>query len=177
MENMSKSRSIPCIALYPCCNATGSWEFMSLKSKTRVRRSQWQPMVTTQAVIDAMNAFNEEPVAVVAEPAINVGALVLSTPIMESVPEVPVPVPVDTDVGILEPVGAEESPGVEPSVVLENLGQGEQPAALGEEEDPTMPELVAQDLAEAESDDEAEEEEEEEIPPPRRSTRIVGGVF
>jgi hypothetical protein len=96
MENTSNSRSIPCIALYPCCNATGSWEFMSLKSKTRVCRSQWQPMVTMQAVIYAMNAFDEEPVAVVAEPAVNVGTPVLHTPIVEQVPEVPVPVPVDT---------------------------------------------------------------------------------
>jgi hypothetical protein len=152
---------------------------MSLKSKTRVRRSQWQPMVTTQAVIDAMNAFDEEPVAIIAEPAINVGAPVLSTPIMESVPEVPVPVPVDTDVGIPEMVGAEESLGVEPAVGLENLGKGEQPAVLGEEEDPEMPDLVAQDPAEAVSDDEGEdeEEEEEEVPPPRRSTRIAGGVL
>ncbi len=66
MENMSKYRSIPCTALYPCCNATGSWEFMSLRSKTRVCQSQWLLMVTTQAVIDAMNAFDEESVAVVA---------------------------------------------------------------------------------------------------------------
>jgi hypothetical protein len=34
-ENTSKSRSIPCIVLYPCCNATGSWEFMSLKTKNK----------------------------------------------------------------------------------------------------------------------------------------------
>ncbi len=40
MENMSKSRTVSCIALYPCCNAMGSWDFMSLKSKSRVRRSQ-----------------------------------------------------------------------------------------------------------------------------------------
>jgi hypothetical protein len=33
-DNTSKSRSIPCSALFPCCNSTGSWEFMSLKSKT-----------------------------------------------------------------------------------------------------------------------------------------------
>jgi hypothetical protein len=66
MENMSKSRSILCIVLYPCCNAMGSWEFMSLKSKPKVHWSQWQLMVTTQAVIDAMNTFDEEPVAIVA---------------------------------------------------------------------------------------------------------------
>ena len=37
-DNTSRSRSIPCIALYPSSNSTGSWEFMSLKTKTRIRR-------------------------------------------------------------------------------------------------------------------------------------------
>ena len=40
-NNTSRSRSIPCVALYPCSNSTGSWEFMNLKTKTRVRRSHW----------------------------------------------------------------------------------------------------------------------------------------
>jgi hypothetical protein len=64
-ENTSKSRTIPCIALYPCCTTTGSWEFISLKTKTRVRRSQWKLMVTTQAIVDTMNGFDEEPVPVI----------------------------------------------------------------------------------------------------------------
>jgi hypothetical protein len=93
-DNRSKGRSVSCIALYPCCNATGSWEFMSLESKTRVRRSQWKLMVTTQTVIDTMNAFDEEPVAVVAEPAVNVGTPAPTAPIVEQVPETIVPVPV-----------------------------------------------------------------------------------
>ena len=155
---------------------------MSLKSKTRVRRSQWQPMVTTQAVIDAMNAFDEDPVAVVAEPAINVGAPVPSTPVMESIPEVPVPVPDKTDTVVVEPVGAEESLGVESALIQEDFEQEEQPAAVlveEEEEDPEMLDLVAQDPAEAESDDEDEDEEveEEEVLPRRRSTRIAGSVL
>jgi hypothetical protein len=40
-----------------------------------------------------------------------------------------------------------------------------------------MPDLVAQDPAEAESDDEDEEGEEEEVPPLRRITRIAGGIL
>lgn len=31
-DNTSKTHSIPCIALYPCSNSTGSWEFMNLKT-------------------------------------------------------------------------------------------------------------------------------------------------
>ena len=38
-DGTDNTRSIPCIALYPCSNTTGSWEFMNLKTKTRVRRS------------------------------------------------------------------------------------------------------------------------------------------
>jgi hypothetical protein len=41
-DNTSASRSIPCIALFPCNNSTGSWEFMNLMTKQRVRRSNWK---------------------------------------------------------------------------------------------------------------------------------------
>jgi len=37
-DNTSASRSIPCVALYPTSNSTGSWEFMNLSTKQRVRR-------------------------------------------------------------------------------------------------------------------------------------------
>jgi hypothetical protein len=148
-DNMSKSRSVPCIALYPCCNATGSWEFMSLKSKTRVRHSQWKLMVMTQAVIDTMNAFDEEPVAVVAEPAINVGTPTPTTTIVEQVPESTVQVQVDT--GGIEPERGEETPGVEqvPDATEQCQEQELQlPEVVAEEDDPEMPALVAQDPAE-----------------------------
>jgi len=39
-DNTSKERSVPCIALYSCNNAAGSWAFLNLKSKQRLRRSQ-----------------------------------------------------------------------------------------------------------------------------------------
>jgi hypothetical protein len=71
-KNTSKSNSIHCIALYPCCSATGSWEFMSLKTKTRVHHSQWKLTVTTQAIVDTMNAFDEALVTIVKETATNV---------------------------------------------------------------------------------------------------------
>jgi hypothetical protein len=141
MENTSKSRSIPCIALYPCCNAMGSWEFMSLKSKTRVYQSQWQLMVTTQAVIDALEAFDEELVAFAAEPAINIGAPVPGTPVVESLPRSPSTCAVDTDTAVAEPVGAEESPRLEPvpEVSAKEQEQEGQPEVVEEEEDPHMP--------------------------------------
>jgi hypothetical protein len=40
MDNMSRSRSVPCIVLYPCNNAEFSWTFMNLASKTTIRRLQ-----------------------------------------------------------------------------------------------------------------------------------------
>jgi hypothetical protein len=47
MDNTSKPRSVPCIALYPCNNAAGSWAFMNLLRKQRIRRFQWVKMVMT----------------------------------------------------------------------------------------------------------------------------------
>ena len=35
-DNTTKSMSIPCVALYPCCNMTGSWAFYSLLTKIRI---------------------------------------------------------------------------------------------------------------------------------------------
>jgi hypothetical protein len=54
-DNTSKSRTLPCIALHPCNNSTGSWEFLNLQTGNKIRRSNWQRMVTSQAIIDRMN--------------------------------------------------------------------------------------------------------------------------
>jgi hypothetical protein len=54
-DNISRSRTIPCIALHPCNNATGSLEFLNLISGKRGRRSNWTKMVTTKMIIDKMN--------------------------------------------------------------------------------------------------------------------------
>jgi hypothetical protein len=59
-DNTVKSRTIPCIALYPCCNMTGSWVFYSLQTKTWIRRKQWKNMVTLAELIENMNAFDTE---------------------------------------------------------------------------------------------------------------------
>ncbi len=59
-DNTVKSRSVPCIALYPCNNSTGCWVFLNLQTKRQVRRSQWQKMVMTKLVIEQMNAYDPE---------------------------------------------------------------------------------------------------------------------
>ncbi len=101
MDNTSKSRSIPCIALFPCCNSTGSWEFMGLKTKTCVRRTQWKVMTTMTTVIDTMNTFDEETVPVVGEPALNIGVPVGEDTVQQETKE---KVPQE------EPVGTAELP-------------------------------------------------------------------
>jgi hypothetical protein len=59
-DNTTRARSVPCVALYPCNNASGSWAFFNLITRQRIRRSQWQKMVTTKGIIGQMNALSEE---------------------------------------------------------------------------------------------------------------------
>ena len=49
------SRTQTCIALFPCNNEVGSWQFLNLSSGLRVRRSTWTKMVTTDVVVARMN--------------------------------------------------------------------------------------------------------------------------
>jgi hypothetical protein len=123
-------------------------------------------MVTTQAIVDTMNAFDDAPVAIVAEPAVNVDVskLVQET---SMVPDVPTPIEIDTVVP--EPVGNAE----DESTATES-GQREESAAVQEEEeDAEMPGLI--DPEDDASDDEAEEEEEENRP--QRSARVASGIL
>ena len=58
-KNVDVERTEPCIALYPTGNANGSWMFYNMKTKKRVRRTNWQKMVTADLVIDYMNLMTE----------------------------------------------------------------------------------------------------------------------
>jgi hypothetical protein len=53
--NTSKARSSACIALYPTANATGAWVLWKIKSRTRVRRTNYVKLVTNELIIDAIN--------------------------------------------------------------------------------------------------------------------------
>ncbi len=59
-DNTARSRSVTCIALYPCNNMMGSWAYLNLSTKQYIRRSQWQKMQTTDIIISQMNAFDPE---------------------------------------------------------------------------------------------------------------------
>ena len=59
-DNTSRARSVPCITLYPCNNASGSWAFFNIITGQRIRRLQWQKMVTTEGIIGQMNGLSKE---------------------------------------------------------------------------------------------------------------------
>ena len=67
--NTSSARSVPCIALYPTGNASGSWVFWSLKTSKHLRNYNWKKMVTTPLVIGAVDAIANLEVDVEAQPA------------------------------------------------------------------------------------------------------------
>jgi len=60
MDNMSRSRSVPCIALYLCNNMAGSCAYMNLASKKIIRRLQWVKMVSTDKIVSRMSMFDPE---------------------------------------------------------------------------------------------------------------------
>jgi len=62
-DNTTKSRSLPCVALYPCCNIAGSWAFYSVTTKTRICRMQLKKMVTSAEFVEKMNALDSDAVA------------------------------------------------------------------------------------------------------------------
>ena len=103
-DNTSKIRSIPCIALYPCNSSTGSWEFLNLQTRQRVRRSNWKLMATSELIIDTMNCFENE----------------------KSLPLAPeIAVRPETESTVEE--NKEDMPVEEPAILLEDL---EEPPAL-----------------------------------------------
>jgi hypothetical protein len=66
--NTSRQRSLACIALYPVGNAAGSWMFWNMATKRHVRRSNWIQMVTTDLVVDAVDATADQEEADAARP-------------------------------------------------------------------------------------------------------------
>jgi hypothetical protein len=58
--NTSGARSAACIALCPAGNASGSWALWKIGTRVRVRRTNFKKLVTTELVINMMNALAEE---------------------------------------------------------------------------------------------------------------------
>jgi len=62
-----EERTESCIALWPVGNRTGSWTLFNLRTGMNVVRSQFRVLPTTQAVIDRMNRWHDEPDSVRAQ--------------------------------------------------------------------------------------------------------------
>ena len=54
LNSTDRARTVPSIALRPTGNANGSWEFFNLKTRRRIKRSQWEKMVTNQDIINTL---------------------------------------------------------------------------------------------------------------------------
>jgi hypothetical protein len=58
--NKSKARSAACIALFPTGNSIGSWVLWKIDTRSRVRRSNIEKLVTTERIINIINAVTAE---------------------------------------------------------------------------------------------------------------------
>jgi len=63
-DNTSRARSAACIALHPAGNLSGSWVLWKIETRTRVRRTNMRKMVTSDLIVQAMNATAAESVIV-----------------------------------------------------------------------------------------------------------------
>jgi hypothetical protein len=146
-DNTAKSRSIPCIALHPCNNSTGSWVFLNLQTKQQVRCLQWQKMVTTKLVIQQMNAYDPEAATqpIEAVQLTEADATEVAAAAADNQPEA-------TTVAI----ALEQDEGVAAAASEESQEQ---------EEPEDVPELEAQG-----ADDSSDEEDDEEETAPRRTS-------
>jgi hypothetical protein len=177
-DNTSSGHTAPCLALHPCNNATGSWMFYNLRTHARICKSQWTKMVTTQLIVDAVNALDAKSPPTFLDVIQLVGDETEATPpssIPVSVPEATPEQPVGDVLpdSAPEPV---EAPGVAPN---------EDPAPEVEDAGDEPPELVA--AGGDDSDDEAEESDDEDESSDdedaenedggvRHSARIVAGI-
>jgi hypothetical protein len=59
-DNTSRARSSACIALYPAGNLSGSWVLWKIETRTRVRRTNMKKMITSDLIVQAMNATAAE---------------------------------------------------------------------------------------------------------------------
>jgi hypothetical protein len=178
MDNTSKSPRIPCIALCLSNNTTGSWEFLSLTSNKRIRRTQWQKMVTSEVIINMMNNYdpsgdiegdvNEEQLVEqhVEVPTMNMQEVPVQVPGTEIVEDIDIdPIPESTNVQTETASTSVQPVGSVPDVGL---------TTLDPDTDTDMSELEPQ--GKNDSDNEAEEEEHEQQPP-RCSARIAQGIM
>jgi hypothetical protein len=59
-DNTSRARSAACIALYPANNAAGSWILWKIDTRSKVRRTNFEKLVTTDLVKETLGRIVEE---------------------------------------------------------------------------------------------------------------------
>jgi hypothetical protein len=59
-DNTSGAHSSACVALCPVGNSTGSWTLWKIDTRVRVRRTNFKRLVTSELVINSMNALARE---------------------------------------------------------------------------------------------------------------------
>jgi hypothetical protein len=163
-DNTSRAKSVPCVTLYPCNNASGSWAFFNLMTRQRIRRSQWQKMVATEGIIRQMNALSEEIKLREDDVREEIREMELAREMQRQEQE---------KAAIVRTEEEQPTDGPEQGAPLDTAAN----EAIEEAKDQECPELVPQDEKD-DSDDEMEndEEEEQEIIVPCRSERIKQGV-
>ena len=58
-NDVTAARTVPCIALRPAGNATGSWWMLNMRTCQRLRTTNWRKMVTTSVIIKEVNEICE----------------------------------------------------------------------------------------------------------------------
>jgi hypothetical protein len=158
--NTMTARSTACIALCPTNNSTGAWVLWKIATRSRIRRTNWVKLVTTQLIIDAMNAVARESTEQEGAPTRQLQRTIVS-----------------------QQSAAERASLEDPAEILEETQLEPEEESEGEvEEVDDTPELAPQDQGD-ESDDEAEEDNNEEMTGPtvtrsgrkvRRPSRFAG---
>lgn len=151
-NDATQARTEACIALYPTGNANGSWWFLNLGTKRRVRRTNWQKMVTSELIISHMNEYSKSKEDAEVEP--DDEQMTGERQLQENPTEQQQVEQVTPDID--KPVVAE--PGNELEVAAEQL-QDEEQRELEEEDDDPEPEVA-----------------ELQPPSPRRSARVINGT-
>jgi len=159
-------RSDPCLALYPTGNASGSWVMFNIKTRRRVRRTNWRKMVTTQLVIDAVNQLSvDETNGVVIQGDFEDDAGNMVNRTVPAHDNSPVDELINTGVDQPEPEIDDDLPDL-----VDESDDDEPPdheSDFDEEGDDEPPMLVS----------DSEDEDEEAPPPPTRtSARIASGL-
>jgi hypothetical protein len=73
-DNTSRARSAACIALYPANNAAGSWVLWKIDTRSKVHRTNFEKLVTTDLVKETIGRIADEQEREMEQPVIPLNA-------------------------------------------------------------------------------------------------------